>query len=108
MTPVPAESVTVEQYLRAECHRYEARVAVSFLRANVPDLHHLTNLKSSLSRLFGPAAHILRILGLAQQEINQDMFMYLLQAKLAQLSNQLKEDWKAAKLDLLQEQVRSA
>ena len=58
MTPVPAESVTVEQYLRAECHRHEARVAVSFLRANVPDLHHLTNFKSSLSRLFGPAAHI--------------------------------------------------
>ena len=29
ITPVPAESVTVEQYLRAECHRFEARVTVS-------------------------------------------------------------------------------
>ena len=32
VTPVPAESVTVEQYLRAECHRYETRVTVSSAR----------------------------------------------------------------------------
>ena len=31
VTPVPEESVTVEQYLQAECERHEKHIAVSYL-----------------------------------------------------------------------------